>query len=64
MNTTKNRSTEMHLMNEDLARAQMSMRLGEAQAQQRSRQFALHRRLSRRAERAAQRARLAAARSL
>ena len=54
----------MHLMNEDLARAQMSMRLGEAQAQQRSRQFALHRRLSRRAERAAQRARLAAARSL
>jgi len=54
----------MHLMNEDLARAQMSMRLGEAQAQQRARQLALHRRLSRRAERAAQRARLAAARSL
>jgi len=54
----------MQLMNEDLARAQMSMRLGEAQAQHRARQLALHRRLSRRAERAAQQARLAVARSL
>jgi hypothetical protein len=59
-----NRSTEMQLLNEDLARAQMSLRLGEAQAQHRARQLALHRRLSRRAERAAQQARLAVARSL
>ena len=62
--TNENRSTEMQLLNEDLARAQMSMRLGEAQAQNRARQLALHRRLSRRAERAAQQARLAVARSL
>ncbi|HEX4978064.1 MAG TPA: hypothetical protein VFV40_09390 [Nocardioides sp.] len=62
--TNENRSTEMQLLNEDLARAQSSQRLGEAQAQQRSRQLALHRRLSRRAERAAQQARLAVARSL
>ena len=54
----------MQLLNEDLARAQMSMRLGEAQSQHRARQLALHRRLSRRAERAAQQARLAVARSL
>lgn len=63
-NTNQNRSTEMQLMNEDLARAHMTMRLGEAQEQHRARQFALHRRLSRRAERAAQQARLAVARSL
>ena len=63
-NLNQNRSTEMQLMNEDLARAQMSMRLGEAQAQNRARQLVLHRRLSRRAERAAQQARLAVARSL
>lgn len=62
--TTMNRSTEMQLLNEDLARAQMSMRLGQAQAQHRARQLALHRRLSRRAERAAQQARLAVERSL
>ena len=62
--TNENRSTEMQLLNEDLARAQMSLRLGEAQAQHRARQLALHRRLSRRAERAAQQARLAVARSL
>lgn len=54
----------MQLMNEDLARAQTAMRLGEAQAKHRARQLALHRRLSRRAERAAQQARLAIARSL
>ena len=64
MNTNPNRSNEMQLLNEDLARAQMSMRLGEAQSQNRSRQLVLHRRLSRRAERAAQQARLAVARSL
>ena len=62
--TNEIRSTEMQLLNEDLARAQMSLRLGEAQAQHRARQLALHRRLSRRAERAAQQARLAVARSL
>ena len=64
MNTNPNRSNEMQLMNEDLARAQMSMRLGEAQDLRRGHQLAMHRRLSRRAERAAQQARLALARSL
>jgi hypothetical protein len=64
MNTNSNRSIEMQLMNEDLARAQMSARLGEAQELRRGHQLAMHRRLSRRAERAAQQARLALARSL
>ena len=64
MNTNPNRSNEMQLMNEDLARAQMSMRLGEAHDLRRGHQLAMHRRLSRRAERAALQARLALARSL
>jgi hypothetical protein len=64
MNTHQNRSNEMQLMHEDLARAQMSERLGEAHDLRRGHQLALHRRLSRRAERAAQQARLALARSL
>ena len=64
MNTHQNRSNEMQLLNEDLARAQMSMRLGEAHDLRRGHQLALHRRLSRRAERAALQARLALARSL
>ncbi len=64
MNTHPNRSKKMQLMNEDLARAQMSMRLGEAQDLRRGHQLAMHRRLSRRAERAARQARLALARSL
>jgi len=64
MNTDKNRSNEMQLMNEDLARAQMSARLGEARELRRGRQLAMNRRLSRKAERAAQQARLALARSL
>jgi hypothetical protein len=64
MNTTPNRSNEMYLLNEDLARAQMSARLGEAQELRRGHQLVLARRLSRRAERAAQQARLALARSL
>ncbi len=64
MNHNSNRSTEMYLMNEDLARAQMSARLGEARSLRRGHQLALARRLSRRAERAAQQARLALARSL
>ena len=54
----------MNLMHEDLARAQMAARLGEAQELRRGRQLAMARRLSRRAERAALEARLALARSL
>ena len=64
MNHHTNRSTEMNLMNEDLARAQMSERLGEARELRRGHQLVMARRLSRRAERAAQQARLALARSL
>ena len=62
MNTETNRSTVMNLMYEDLARAQMSRRLAEAQSQRRGHRVAVARRLSRRAERAAQAARVAAAR--
>ena len=62
MNTETNRSTVMNLMYEDLARAQMSQRLSEAHSQRRGNRIAAARRLSRRAERAAQAARLAAAR--
>jgi hypothetical protein len=54
----------MNLMNEDLARAQMSERLGEAHELRRGHQLAMARRLSRRAERAGNQARLALARSL
>ena len=64
MNRFPNRRNEMSLMNEDLARAQMSARLGEAQEMRRGHQLAMARRLSRRAERAAREARLALARSL
>jgi len=63
MNTETNRSSVMNLMHEELARAQWSERLGEAQAQRRARQVVVARRLSRRAERAAQQARLALARA-
>ena len=42
-----------NLMHEDLARAQMSARLGEAQQLRRGRQQAAARRLSRKAEQAA-----------
>jgi hypothetical protein len=59
-----NRSKKMNLMNEDLARAHMSARLGEAQQARRGRRLAMARRLSHRAERAAHEARLALARSL
>jgi hypothetical protein len=62
MNTEMNRSTAMNLMYEELARAQMSARLGEAQALRRGRNVVVARQLSRRAEKAAQQARLAAAR--
>jgi len=53
----------MNVMNEDLARAHMSARLGEAQ-QLREAKMARARRLSLKAERAAQQARLALARAL
>ena len=64
MNHDPNRSTTMNLMHENLARAQMSARLGEAQELRAGHQLARARRLSRRAERAAQQARLALARAL
>ena len=60
--THTNRSTVMNLMHEDLARAQMTRRLTEAQHGRRAHRAVVARRLSRRAERAAQQARLAAAR--
>lgn len=53
-----------HLMHEDLVRAEMTARLGEAQELRRGNQLARARRLSRKAEQAAQRARLALARVL
>lgn len=55
---------DMNLMHENLARAQMSARLGEAQQLRRGHQLALVRRTSRKAELAAQQARLALARAL
>jgi hypothetical protein len=65
MDTTKNRSINMtNLMHENLARAQMSARLGEAHELRRGHYLARSRRLSRKAERAAQQARLALARAL
>ena len=64
MNDFTDRSTKMNTMYEDLARAQMSARLGEAQNLRRGQQLVLARRLSRRAERAALQARLALARTL
>jgi len=53
-----------NLMQEDLARAQMSARLGEAQQLRRGRQHVAARRLSRKAEQAARQARLALARAI
>ncbi|MBA2463653.1 MAG: hypothetical protein H0V42_01580 [Nocardioidaceae bacterium] len=64
MNVETNRSRTMHTMNENLARAHMAARLGEAQELRRGHQLAMHRLLSRRAERAARQARLALARSI
>ncbi|MCW2772230.1 MAG: hypothetical protein JWN91_556 [Nocardioides sp.] len=63
-NSNPNGSHDMNLMNENLARAQMSARLGEAQQLRQGHQLARARRLSRKAERAAQQARLALARAL
>lgn len=54
----------MSLIQENLAREQMSARLGEARQLRRGHQLARARRLSRKAERAAQQARLALARVL
>ena len=59
---TQNGRHDMNLMHENLARAQMAARLGEAQQLQRGAGLARARRLSRKAERAAQQARLALAR--
>ncbi|MBB6629108.1 hypothetical protein H5V45_17405 [Nocardioides sp. KIGAM211] len=64
MNTTTKRSSTMNLMHENLARAQMSARLGEAQDMRLGHHLARARRLSRKAEEAAQQARLALARAL
>lgn len=64
MHLHTNRSNEMYLMNEDLARAQMAARLGEAHELQRGNALVRALRLSRKAERAAQQARLAVARAL
>ena len=64
MTTFTNRSTEMNLMNENLARAQMSARLGEAHQMRRGHHLAQARRMSRKAEQAAQQARLALARAI
>lgn len=68
MSTTHDLNTlkghDMNTMQEDLARAHMSARLGEAQQLRRGHQLALARRLSRKAELAAQQARLALARSI
>ena len=52
----------MNLMHEDLARAHIAARLEEAQQQRLAGRMARARRLSRRAEKAAQQARAAAAR--
>lgn len=49
----------MNTMHEALARAQMTARLGEAQQLRRGHQLVMARRLSRKAEQAAHRARLA-----
>jgi len=64
MNPNPNRSNAMNLMYENLARAQMSERLGEAHEMRRGHHLVRARRLSRKAERAAQQARLALARAL
>ena len=54
----------MNLMHEELARAQLSARLGEAQHRRQGHQLVLARRLGRKAEEATQQARLALARAL
>ena len=53
MKTYRNGSTDMNLMHEELARAQMSARLGEAHELRRGHHLAMARRMSRKAEQAA-----------
>ena len=53
MKTYRNGSTAMNLMHEELARAQMSARLGEAQELRRGHHLLMARRMSRKAELAA-----------
>ena len=64
MKTYRNGRNDMNLLHEELARAQMTARLGEAQQLRRGHQLALARRMSRKAEQAAQQARLALARAI
>ena len=64
MKTYRNGRNDMNLMHEELARAQMTARLGEAHELRRGHQLALARRMSRKAEKAAQQARLALARAI
>ncbi|MGN0063150.1 MAG: hypothetical protein ACI379_02820 [Nocardioides sp.] len=64
MNFHQNGLTDMNLMHEELARAQMAARLGEAQELRLGQQMAVARRMSRKAEKAARSARLALARAL
>jgi hypothetical protein len=64
MNHFTNGRNDMNLMQENLARAQMAARLGEAQELRRGHQLAVARRMSRKAEQAAQQARLALARAM
>ena len=64
-NTTfTNRSTEMNLMHEDMARAHMDARLRQARELRPGAQLSKARRLANRAERASQQARLLLARAL
>jgi hypothetical protein len=64
MKTYRNGSSDMNLMHEELARAQMSARLGEAHEMRRGHHLVMARRMSRKAELAAQQARLALARAI
>lgn len=64
MKTYRNGSNDMNLMHEELARAQMTARLGEAHELRRGHHLALAHRMSRKAEQAAQQARLALARAI
>ena len=62
MKTYRNGRNDMNLMHEELARAQMTARLGEAHEMRRGHHLVMARRMSRKAEQAAQQARLALAR--
>ena len=64
MKTYRNGRNDMNLMHEELARAQMTARLGEAHEMRRGHHLMMARRMSRKAEQAAQQARLALARAI